>query len=365
MKALQLYVGLMSGTSLDGVDAVLADFSHNPWRLRHHVYRPYSEALRKQLLLLQHPNENELHHAMLAANELARCYAAVANELLAQARAKPEQIVAIGCHGQTVRHNPQQGYSLQLCNAALLTELCGISVVCDFRSRDIAAGGNGAPLVPAFHYALFPKRNTHRVIVNIGGISNLTNLPPKGTYFGFDCGPGNMLLDAWCETQTGQRFDVDGAWAASGRIIPELLKHLLTHPFFRQSPPKSCGREQFNLRWLNGFLSGKEASRDVQATLLALTVQSIAQAVSEYCPGAEDIYLCGGGARNKTLVEKLRQALPGIETDVTDALGINPQTLEAYAFAWLAWQTIEGKPGNLSQTTGAKGERILGAIYKK
>ena len=355
----------MSGTSLDGVDAVLADFSRSPWRLRHHVYRSYSEALRKQLVLLQHPNENELHYAMLAANELARCYAAVANELLVQAHIKPEQVTAIGCHGQTVRHNPQQGYSLQLCNAAMLTELCGISVVCDFRSRDIAAGGNGAPLVPAFHHALFPKRNAHRVIVNIGGISNLTNLPSKGTYFGFDCGPGNMLLDAWCETQTGQRFDADGAWAASGRIIPELLKHLLTHPFFRQPTPKSCGREQFNLQWLNGLLSGKEASRDVQATLLALTVQSIAQAVSEYCPGAEAIYLCGGGARNKVLVEKLRQALPWIKTDVTDAIGINPQSLEAYAFAWLAWQTFEGKPGNLPQSTGAKGERILGAIYKK
>lgn len=355
----------MSGTSVDGADAVLADFSRRPWRLRHHVYRPFSESLRKQLMLLQHPDENELHRAMLAANELARFFATATNELLAQAHIKPVQVTAIGCHGQTVRHSPQQGYSLQLCNAALLTELCGISVVCDFRSRDIAAGGNGAPLVPAFHHALFPKRNAHRVIVNIGGISNLTNLPPKGTYFGFDCGPGNLLLDAWCETQTGQRFDADGAWAAGGNIIPKLLKHLLTHAFFRQPPPKSCGREQFSLRWLNSFLSGKEASRDVQATLLALTVQSIAQAVSEYCPGAEKIYLCGGGARNKALVEKLREALPGIKTDITDAIGINPQTLEAYAFAWLAWQAMQGKPGNLPQTTDAKGERILGAIYKK
>jgi anhydro-N-acetylmuramic acid kinase len=364
LKFSQLYVGLMSGTSLDGVDTVLADFSQSPWRLRHHVYRPYSDSLRKQLLSLLHPGANELHHAMLAANELARCYAAAANELLAKARTKPEQVVAIGCHGQTVRHNPQQGYSVQLCNAALLTELCGISVVCDFRSRDIAAGGNGAPLVPAFHCALFPNTNAHRVMVNIGGISNLTNLPLKGAAFGFDCGPGNMLLDGWCETHTGQRFDADGAWAASGKIIPELLKRLLTHPFFRQPPPKSCGGEQFNLQWLNSFLSGKEATQDVQATLLALTVQSIAQAVSEYCSGAEEIYLCGGGARNKVLLEKMRQALPVIKTDIVDALGINAQALEAYAFAWLAWRTIQGKPGNLPQTTGAKGERILGAIYK-
>jgi len=355
----------MSGTSLDGVDAVLADFSRHPWRLLHHFYQPYSNTLRGQMLSLQHPNENELHRAMLAANEVARCYATTVNELLAQTRRKAEQIRAIGCHGQTVRHNPQQGYSVQLCNAALLAELCKISVVSDFRSRDIAAGGSGAPLVPAFHRALFPSRTAHRVIVNVGGISNLTTLPRKGAYFGFDCGPGNMLLDAWCEVQTGQRFDADGAWAASGNIIPDLLKQLLGHPFFRQQPPKSCGREQFNLQWLNGFLSGKEAARDVQATLLDLTVQSIAQAVSEHCPGAEEIYLCGGGARNRVLVEKLRQALPAIKTGVTDALGINPQALEAYAFAWLAWQTLQGKPGNLPQTTGAKGERVLGAIYKK
>jgi len=355
----------MSGTSLDGVDAVLADFGASPWRLRHHVYQPYSRSMREQMLLLQRPVENELHHAMLAANAVAGCYASAVNELLLQTRIKAEQIIAIGCHGQTVRHNPQQGYSLQLCNAALLTELCGISVVSDFRSRDIAAGGNGAPLVPAFHHALFPNRSAHRVIVNIGGISNLTSLPPKGAYFGFDCGPGNVLLDSWCEAQTGERFDADGAWAATGTIIPDLLKRLLSHPYFSQPLPKSCGREQFNLQWLNGLLSGGEAAQDVQATLLELTVQIIAQAVSEYCRGVQEIYFCGGGARNKVLVDKLCKALPGIKTDVTDALGINPQTLEAYAFAWLAWQTLQGKSGNLPQTTGAKGQRILGAIYQR
>ncbi|HMJ49296.1 MAG TPA: anhydro-N-acetylmuramic acid kinase [Burkholderiales bacterium] len=365
MKTPAFFVGIMSGTSLDGVDAVLADFSATPWQLRHHVYQPYTRALREQMLSLQRPAENELHYAMCAANDLAHCYAAAVNEMLTQTRINAEQVIAIGCHGQTVRHNPQQGYSLQLCNAALLTELCGISVISDFRSRDIAAGGNGAPLVPAFHRALFPDRNVHRVIVNIGGISNLTNLPRQGKYFGFDCGPGNVLLDSWCESQTGQRFDANGAWAASGKIIPYLLKRLRAHPFFSQAPPKSCGREQFNVQWLNGLLSGKEAPHDVQATLLELTVQSIVQAVAEYCRGAEEIYLCGGGARNQVLVKTLSKALPGIKTDVTDALGVNPQTLEAYAFAWLAWQTIQGKPGNLPQTTGARGERVLGAIYKK
>ncbi|HSS46585.1 MAG TPA: anhydro-N-acetylmuramic acid kinase [Burkholderiales bacterium] len=365
MSTRQLYAGLMSGTSLDGIDAILADFGNTPWQLREHVYRSYPDDLRSRLLLLHRPQANELHETMLAANELTRCYAAAIAELLTQAGVKAQEITAIGCHGQTVRHAPQLGYSLQLCNGALLAELTEITVVCDFRSRDIAAAGQGAPLVPAFHAALSLGSNAHRVIVNIGGMANLTNLPPESPASGFDCGPGNMLLDAWCQKHTGQRYDADGDWAMSGQIIPELLQRLLIHPFFVESPPKSGGREQFNLQWLNGFLSGKEAPQDVQATLLALTVQGIAQAIQKYCRGAQEIYFCGGGARNKALVKNLRDALPRVRTDVTDALGINAQTLEAYAFAWLAWQTLQGKPGNMPQATGAKGPRVLGAIYKK
>lgn len=355
----------MSGTSLDGIDAVLADFGNTPWQLREHVYRPYPDDLRGRLLRLHRPEANELHEALLVANALTRCYAAVVAELLNQAGVKAQEVNAVGCHGQTVRHAPQQGYTLQLCNGALLAELTTNTVVCDFRSRDIAAAGQGAPLVPAFHAILTRRPHIHRVIVNIGGIANLTNLPAEAPASGFDSGPGNMLLDAWCQKHTGQRYDADGAWAMSGQIIPELLQRLLTHPFFGESPPKSSGREQFNLQWLNGSLTGKETPQDVQATLLALTVKSITKAVQKYCQGVQEIYFCGGGARNKALVEKLQEALPGVKTDVTDALGINAQTLEAYAFAWLAWQTLEGKPGNLPQATGARGPRVLGAIYKK
>jgi anhydro-N-acetylmuramic acid kinase len=355
----------MSGTSLDGIDAVLADFSSTSWELREHVYHPYSDDLRQRLMALHQPQVNELHEALLTANELTRHYAAAVNELLTKACAGAPTIAAIGCHGQTVRHAPHLGYTLQLCNGALLAELTAITVVCDFRSRDIAAGGHGAPLVPAFHAALSRRPNIHSVIVNIGGIANLSNLPPQGPASGFDCGPGNMLLDAWCQQHTGQRYDADGVWATSGRVIPELLRQLLAHPFFGDPPPKSAGREQFNLSWLYGFLTGKEAPQDVQATLMALTVQSIAQAIQKYCPGAQEIYFCGGGARNKTLMEKLRATLPATKIDVAEALGFNSQTLEAFAFAWLAWQTVQSKSGNLPQVTGAQGPRVLGAIYPK
>ncbi|MGH8750367.1 MAG: anhydro-N-acetylmuramic acid kinase [Burkholderiales bacterium] len=365
MSASQFYVGLMSGTSLDGIDAVLADFSVTPWQLKAHIYRPYPEILRRQLLSLHQLQPNELHESMLAANELTRHYAAAVDELLAQAGNRAQDAAAIGCHGQTVRHEPRQGYTLQLCNGALLAELTGITVVCDFRSRDIAASGHGAPLVPAFHEALFPHPDIHRVIVNIGGIANLTNLPPRNPASGFDCGPGNILLDAWCQKHTGKRYDADGTWATGGEVIPKLLQRLLTQPFFAQHPPKSAGREQFNLERLIGLLSGKEAAQDVQATLLAFTVQGIAQAIQKYCAGAQEIYFCGGGARNPMLMEKLRAALPQARTAATDVLGIDAQTLEAYAFAWLARQALLGKPGNLPQATGAQGARVLGAIYQK
>jgi anhydro-N-acetylmuramic acid kinase len=247
----------------------------------------------------------------------------------------------------------------------LIAELTGIATVADFRRRDVAAGGQGAPLVPAFHAAAFSHPLNHRVIVNIGGIANLTDLPVNGKVIGFDCGPGNMLLDAWCATHTGQAYDDNGAWATSGEVIPEMLAALLEAPYFQQRPPKSTGRDLFNRAWLQPFLRAEYAPQDVQATLLQLTVQSIAQAIKNYCVGVQEVFVCGGGARNGALMEALRHAFAENSTSVapTDALGVAAEQVEALAFAWLARQTLEGKAGNLPAVTGAKHPCVLGAIY--
>lgn len=353
----------MSGTSLDGIDAVLAAFENNTCKLLHSQFTPFDEALRAELLALNSAGENELERAALAANELSRRYAAAIRTLLEKAEIRAAQIKAIGCHGQTVRHRPDLGFTVQLASPALLAELTGIAVVADFRSRDIAAGGQGAPLVPAFHAALFRHPQRHRVIVNIGGISNLTSLPPHGAVLGFDCGPGNLLLDAWTTLHLGQPYDKDGAWATGGQPIPELLRQLLAEPFFAAPPPKSTGRDLFNLPWLTRFLSPDFAPVDVQATLLELTVTGIAAAILDHCSTASEIYLCGGGAHNGALVRRLKQSLPNRSIAPTDDLGVNADWVEAFAFAWLAGQTLNGKPGNLPEVTGAKGARILGAIY--
>lgn len=359
----ELYVGLMSGTSLDGIDAAVAEFSGTGIRLLHKHYQPFQPKLRASLLELHDEGRDELHRAAVIANQLSHAYAAAVRTLLAQAGIEPARIAAIGCHGQTVRHRPDAGYTLQLVNGALLAELTGITVVCDFRSRDIAAGGQGAPLVPAFHRELFHDASRHRVIVNIGGIANVTDLPPGGGVTGFDCGPGNLLLDAWIMDNTGKPFDENGMWAAQGKVLPALLDALLAHDFFRLPPPKSTGRETFNLAWLRRTRSGTEAAIDVQATLLELTAASISRAIGDHCRGAAEIFVCGGGARNQALVSRLGQLLPGMKVDVTDALGVDAEWLEALAFAWLARQTLTGKPGNLPGVTGAKGPRVLGAIY--
>lgn len=353
----------MSGTSLDGIDAVLAAFENKTCKLLHSQFIPFDEALRDELLALNRAGANELERAELAANELSRRYAGAIRALLGKAEIRAEQVKAIGCHGQTVRHRPDLGFTIQLANPALLAELTGIAVVADFRSRDIAAGGQGAPLVPAFHAALFRHPERHRVIVNIGGISNLTSLPPRGGVIGFDCGPGNLLLDAWTTRHLGQPYDKDGAWAASGQPIPELLRQLLTEPFFAAPPPKSTGRDLFNLPWLERFLSPDFAPADVQATLLDLTVKGVASAILDHCSTASEIYLCGGGAHNGALVRRLKQSLPSRNVAPTDDLGVNADWVEAFAFAWLARQALNGNPGNLPEVTGAKGARILGAIY--
>jgi len=355
----------MSGTSLDGVDAVLADLSQPKPQLLARHYLPFDDALKSDLLALHLPSHNELHQAQITANRLARLYALSIPPLLSQANIPATQVNAIGCHGQTIRHRPEHGYTLQIGNAALLAELTGITVINDFRSRDIAAGGQGAPLVPAFHDKVLRDRNNHRVIVNIGGISNLTNLPPNASTSGFDCGPGNLLMDAWCMQHNGQPYDDNGVWAASGNVLPALLEQFLNEPFFALPPPKSSGRDLFNMAWLRNQLHGDETAADVQATLLELTCRTIALSIRQHCVGATETYLCGGGAHNQTLRNRLATLLPGSSVQTTDVLGVDGDYLEAIAFAWLAQQTLHGKPANLPLVTGAKHPCILGAIYPK
>ncbi len=355
----------MSGTSLDGVDAVLAETGPaEQIRLIRSHYLPYPDSLRMRLLALHTPQPDEIHLAAVAANELARLYAGAVRTLLDGI--PPDSVRAIGCHGQTLRHRPADGYTLQIGNAALLAELTGIAVVADFRSRDIAAGGQGAPLVPAFHAQALRHPGVHRVIANIGGIANITDLPAVGTVRGWDTGPGNMLLDAWIKRHGDAHYDRNGAWAASGTIQSGLLDALTNHPYLKLSPPKSAGREQFNLDWLDTTLSSLNEMidpADVQATLLEFTAISLADAVSRECAGAQELHVCGGGAHNDALMQRINARLPNLRVTTTAALGIGPDWVEALAFAWLARQTLYQAPGNLPSVTGARGGRILGAIY--
>ena len=356
------YIGLMSGTSLDGVDAVLVDFSGDQCRIIGKSFLPFDQSMRDRLMAIQGAQPNELHLAALLGNDLARLYAKCVHKLMDAERLSAGAAIAIGCHGQTIRHRPETGYTIQLCNGALLAELTGTVVVCDFRSRDIAAGGQGAPLVPAFHHSVFAHSSVHRVVVNIGGIANITDLN-GGKALGFDTGPGNMLMDSWAQLHLGKSYDKDGAWGRSGRCLDDLLQTMLAHKFFSSKPPKSTGRELFNSAWLNDHLSGNENPRDVQATLLALTAVSIAQAVNAYCKGAKELYVCGGGAANSALIECIARELPEMSIASTAILGIDPDRVEACAFAWLARQALLLRPGNLPPVTGAAGPRVLGAIY--
>lgn len=355
----------MSGTSLDGIDAALVDFSKSKPTLTETAFCPYDNNLLTRLLKLHHPDFDELSQAALLSNELASRYANTVLSLLKKAKIDAKDITAIGCHGQTIRHCPEKGYTIQLVNAALLAELTQITVVADFRNRDIAAGGQGAPLVPAFHHALFSDNNRHRAIVNIGGIANITSLDPQKDVSGFDCGPGNMLMDEWCLRHTGKSYDAQGEWAKKGTVIPSLLATLLNEDFFSCAPPKSTGRDLFNLPWLEKKLlqHPHQTSEDVQATLLQLTVTTIADAITDYCASANEIYVCGGGAHNTHLIQQLSNTLSDCIVTLTNELGVDADWVEAFAFAWLAQQTMLGKPGNLRAVTGAKGERILGAIY--
>jgi anhydro-N-acetylmuramic acid kinase len=369
-----LYIGLMSGTSLDGVDAVLADLqpasAGSPGvQLRAHHHQSFEPPLRADLLRLNTPGDDELHHAALAANALVRAYADAVRALLSAAQVPAERVRAIGAHGQTVRHRPQEfdgsGYTLQLMNGALLAELCGIDVVCDLRSRDVAAGGQGAPLVPALHAALFAAAGEARAVLNLGGIANLTLLPAQGPVRGFDCGPGNALLDLWCQRHLGRDFDDDGRWAASGRVHDALLQALLAEPYLQRAPPKSTGRDLFNAVWLERALSLHPGlpPADVQATLAEFSAQAATQALQQQAPLTARLLVCGGGAFNGDLMRRLGLLLPTAVVQSTASAGVPPQQVEALAFAWLARAFVERQAGNLPAVTGARGPRVLGALY--
>lgn len=357
-----LYIGIMSGTSLDGVDAVLADFSGTRPKQIAQANRPFSSALRSDLLALCQSGADEIHRSQLAASALAALYAGVVTDTLETAGVMNTEIQAIGCHGQTVRHMPAYGYSLQINAPALLAEKTGIRVVSDFRVRDIAAGGEGAPLVPAFHARMFADQKLIRVVLNLGGMSNVTLLEPGKPVRGFDCGPANILMDAWIERQLGFRYDASGRWAAGGHADPDLLDRMLAHPFFALTPPKSCGREQFNLGWLNAMMRHDLRPEDVQATLAELTARSVIDALLSASITPDEIAVCGGGAFNTHVMNRLER-LSGVRVFPTSDWGIAPETVESLAFAWLARCALRGEPGNLPDVTGASGPRVLGAIW--
>lgn len=368
-----LYIGLMSGTSLDGVDAVLASFdAQGQPTVYARACESFPELLRAEFLSLNHTDgQNELARAALAANALADLYARAVNTTLKQSNIPATRIRAIGAHGQTVRHQPSQGFTIQLNAPARLAELTGISVVADFRSRDVAAGGQGAPLVPMFHAGVFACEHL-RVILNLGGIANITILRPDADPVGFDTGPANVLMDWWCQRNTGATYDAGGAWGASGLIHAGLCQHLLdSEPWFDLPAPKSTGRDLFHQSWLeqriqhiSRQLSATERlhAEDIQATLRALTVQSVSRAIKRYAPDAVDVLVCGGGARNAALMQDLQLAL-GCTVQATDSAGIETQDVEALAFAWLAWAHQHGVAASNPTVTGASGARILGATW--
>jgi anhydro-N-acetylmuramic acid kinase len=365
MAKAQLFIGIMSGTSLDGVDAALVAFEDETCVLQNTHFLPYPDDIKSALLALHKPQIDELEASCILGCRLATLYAEATKQLLSKAKVSAADISAIGCHGQTIRHRPELGFTLQIGNAALLAELSKITVVSDFRSRDIAAGGQGAPLVPAFHQALFGSANKNRAIVNIGGIANITYLAKDGNVLGFDSGPGNMLLDSWTKLKLGKDYDANGDWAASGVVIDSLLANMLAEPYFALPPPKSTGRDLFNDDWLKQHqLYPHLRPQDVARTLTALTAQSIVDALKK-CGDVDEVYLCGGGAHNKLLVDALQALLGEAPVHTTKKLNIDVDWVEAVAFAWLAKQTLDNKPSNLPAVTGAKGLRVLGAIYPK
>lgn len=366
--ALPLYLGLMSGTSADGIDAALAQFPvDGGCRFVEGLTLPWDPLLRERLVSLGQGGElASLDELGDVDARIGLAFAAAAVALLQHSGVDAAQVRAIGSHGQTVRHRPSASpaFTLQLGDANRIAEHTGITTVADFRRRDVAAGGQGAPLMPAFHLAMLGTADEDRAVLNLGGIANLTLIPREGTLLGFDTGPANALLDAWCERHTGRTYDADGAFAASGVVDAGLLARWRDDPWFALPPPKSTGREQFHLAWVQQQIGdGQHVAADVQATLLELTAVTVADALLRTLPGARRVLVCGGGVRNGHLMQRLAARLPGVVVESSARHGLDPDYLEALGFAWLAQRTLDGLAGNLPSVTGAAGPRILGAIH--
>ncbi|MCS6786682.1 MAG: anhydro-N-acetylmuramic acid kinase [Thiobacillaceae bacterium] len=357
------YIGLMSGPSLDGVDAVLVRFARQGLDALHHLWLACPPQLRRDFHALEAGAAYPIERVLELGLRMSGLFAEGCLTLLGQAGVQARQVQALGCHGPTLLNRPQQGYCLQLNQPAQLAERTGITVVTDFPSRDIAAGGQGTVLTAAFLDAMLRPRRCHGAVALLGGIAHLIDLPVKGPVRAFDCGPGTLIMDAWVQRHWGCDYDPAGGLAAQGRVLEGLLQVLLVHPYFALPPPKSAGRETFTLEWLQRELSGREREEDVLATLLELTARVIANAVRSHCAGTAELWVAGGGAHNEQLLQRLAYYLPGVRLGLTDALGLPVDSLEACALAWLARQTLRGLPGNVPEATGARGPRILGAIH--
>ena len=367
-RSSEIYIGLMSGTSLDGVDVAIVDFSQFPPQLLYSQSTPYPEAIRQALKSLCQAQSSTLDALYGLDARLGEIYAESVNQSLQAATIDRDDVIAVGCHGQTIRHNPDASpaYTVQIGDPNRLAAACGITTVADFRRKDIALGGQAAPLAPAYHQFLFRSQTEDRVVINVGGIANITLLPadPEAAVLGFDTGPGNTLLDYWAERHLGKPFDDNGDWARSGQVIDGLLDQILTsEPYFVLTAPKSTGTEYFNPNWLAAFLDEDQAAEDVQATLVELTAITLTEAIRGLPAIPANCYVCGGGAHNRYLVERFTKALPECGVQTTDNLGLDPDYIEAAAFAWLARERINLRSGNLPEVTHASSNTILGAVY--
>jgi anhydro-N-acetylmuramic acid kinase len=367
MSTDNLFIGLMSGTSIDAVDAVAVEINDHSYKIISCHSEPMPADLRAHILDLCEPQNESIQLLAETDHRLGKLYAKTTNQLLAKAHLKPADIKAIGCHGQTIRHIPPDiqniPFSLQIGDANIVATDTNIAVVSDFRRKDIALGGQGAPLAPGFHQFAFAKAGVNRAVINIGGISNITILDAEGHCLGFDTGPGNVLMDLWSQIHLGTQYDHNGSWAAQGNLIPSLLERMKADNFFALPAPKSTGRELFNNNWLDAQLTSfsQEAPQDIQATLLALTVETIYMAIQDLPHSIDEIFICGGGAFNASLIDSLTSKLCHVAS--TEALGISPNWVECCAFAWLAKQRITSMAGNLTSVTGAARHAVLGALY--